>query len=94
MIKIEQDGFYLNAMGEILHIEIRVDGVPEDDNGFIYSENGKSENGEFEPLDSDYDLIGYIPPELHYNILKTIKSYHKNESYKSFVDREFKKRTK
>lgn len=33
MIKIEQDGFYLNAMGEILHIEIRiVDGIPEDDN--------------------------------------------------------------
>ena len=44
--------------------------------------------------DSQYDLIGYIPPELHYSILKTINEYHKNESYKSFVDREFKKRTK
>lgn len=87
MIKIEQDGFYLNAMGEIIHIEIRGDGTPEDDNGYIYLENGLF----LDSINSDYDLIGYIPKELHYNILKTINNYHKNESYKSFIDREFKK---
>ena len=88
MIKIEEDGFYLNAMGEIIHIEVRGDGIPEDDSGNRYDINGA-----YVPDcgNSDYDLIGYIPLELHYNILKTIKSYHKNESYKSFIDKEFKK---
>lgn len=73
MIKIEQDGFYLNAMGEILHIEVKGDGVFVDENGNIYKENGRfgeSNNN------SDYDLIGYIPPELHYEILRMIKDYH------------------
>lgn len=91
MIKIEQDGFYLNAMGEVVYIEIRGDGLIYDENVNIYKENGRfgeSNNN------SDYDLIGYIPPELHYNILKTIRSYHKNESYKSFIDKEFKKDNK
>lgn len=87
MIKIEEDGFYLNAMGEILHIELRSDGTPEDDDGNIYNLNGRY----IECESGNYDLIGYIPPELHYNILKTINNYHKNESYKSFIDREFKK---
>ena len=40
MIKIEQDGFYLNAIGEILHIEKRDDGIPKDDNGHKYGEDG------------------------------------------------------
>ena len=88
MVKIEQDGFYLNAMGEIVKIELRVDGLIYDESGNMFYINGESYD------DSQYDLIGYIPPELHYSILKTINEYHKNESYKSFVDREFKKRTK
>lgn len=91
MIKIEEDGFYLNAMGEIIHIGIRGDGLIYDENVNIYKENGRfgeSNNN------SDYDLIGYIPKELHFHILKTIKSYHKNESYKSFIDIEFKKDNK
>ena len=88
MVKIEQDGFYLNAMGEIVKIELRVDGLIYDESGNMFYINGESYD------DSQYDLIGYIPPELHYSILKTINEYHKNESYKSFVDKEFKKRTK
>lgn len=87
MIKIEQDGFYLNAMGEILHIEIIGDGDYLDENGNKYSINGVFGGSN----NSDYDLIAYIPKELHYNILKIINNYHKNESYKSFIDREFKK---
>ena len=88
MIKIEQDGFYLNAMGEILKIEIIVDGTIEDECGNNYSKDGVFKYNE------NYNLIGYIPKELHYNILKTINSYHKNENYKSFIDKEFKKETK
>lgn len=89
MIKIEQDGFYLNAMGEIVHIKIRSDGIPKDEFGMKYTSDGK-----YCSVPSPYDLIAYIPKELHYNILKTINNYHKNESYKSFIDREFNKEIK
>ena len=61
-------------MGEIVHIEIRGDGVLEDENGNIYKKNGI-----FGVNNPDYDLIGYIPKELHYNILKTINNYYKNK---------------
>ena len=87
MIKIEQDGFYLNAMGEIIHIEIRGDGTPEDENGYTYLENGSF----LDSINPDYDLIGYIPKELHYGILQKIDNYHKSNSYKEFVNREFEK---
>ena len=87
MIKIEQDGFYLNAMGEIIHIEIRGDGTLEDENGYTYLENGSF----LDSINPDYDLIGYIPKELHYGILQKIDNYHKSNSYKEFVNREFEK---
>ena len=90
MIKIEKGGFYLNVNGEIVKISKRSDGFFEDENGYTYNENGLF----LGCSTSNYDLIAYIPKELHYNILKTINEYHKNESYKSFVDKEFKKRTK
>lgn len=90
MIKIEQDGFYLNAIGEIVRIELRGDGTPQDENGFKYRKDGICLGS---PT-SEYNLIGYIPKGLHYSVLKTIKSYHKNESYKSYIDREFKKEIK
>ena len=56
MIKIEQDGFYLNAQGEILNIELREDGIPFDDTGMKYTLDGK-----YCSVTSPYDLIGYIP---------------------------------
>ena len=87
MIKIEQDGFYLNAMGEILNIKI-TDNFAEDENSNLCTLDGKC----YGNAPDKYDLIGYIPPELHYSILKTINGYHKNESYKSFVDKGFKRR--
>lgn len=87
MIKIEQDGFYLNAMGEIIHIETRGDGYFLDENGNKYSINGVFGGGN----NSDYDLIAYIPKELHYGILQKIDNYHKSNSYKEFVNREFEK---
>lgn len=90
MIKIEQDGFYLNAIGEILHIEIRDDGIPKDDNGYKYREDGSF----LDCSNSDYDLIAYIPKELHYSVLKTINNYYKIEDCKMFIVKEFKKETK
>ena len=76
MIKIEEDGFYLNAMGEIVKIELRVDGLIYDESGNIFYANGESYD------DSQYDLIGYIPKELHYKILKMITDYHLSGSNK------------
>ena len=37
---VEQDGFYLNALGEILKIEIKDDGIPTDKNGNKYIVDG------------------------------------------------------
>lgn len=89
MIKIEQDGFYLNAMGEIICIK-EVMGEYFDGNLNLYLADGTFEDGGRQM----YDLIAYIPKELHYRLLNMIKSYHKNESVKSFIDIEFKKDTK
>lgn len=85
MIKIEQDGFYLNAQGEILKIELLINGVPADESGNLYNLSGR--HIESEP--GKYDLIGYIPKELHYGILQKIDNYHKSNSYKEFVNRGF-----
>ena len=74
MIKIEQDGFYLNAMGEIVKIELRVDGLIYDESGNMFYVGGESYD------DSQYDLIGYIPKELHYEILKMITDYNLGKS--------------
>jgi hypothetical protein len=83
---VEQDGFYLNAMGEIVHIEIRGDGIPFDEAGMKYTLDG-----EYCSVPSPYDLIGYIPKELHYGILQKIDNYHKSNSYKKIVNMEFEK---
>ena len=71
----------------IFTIEIRGDGTPEDENGYTYLENGSF----LDSINPDYDLIGYIPKELHYGILQKIDNYHKSNSYKEFVNREFEK---
>ena len=83
---VEQDGFYLNAMGEILKIEIMIDGSIEDENGNLYNLDGRyieSESGK-------YDLIGYIPKELHYRLLESINSYYTCKPVKSFINNLYK----
>ena len=87
MIKIEQDGFYLNAMGEIVHIERRGDGYFLDENGNKYSINGVFGGGN----NSDYDLIAYIPKELHYRILQRINNYHTVDATKIHINEMYKK---
>lgn len=81
-MQIEQDGFYLNAIGEILKIDIRGDGDFLDENGNKYSMNGVFGSGN----NSDYDLIAYTPKELHYRILKAINDYHTCEPVKTFIN--------
>ena len=86
MIKIEQDGFYLNAMGEIIHIKTRGDGYFLDENGNKYSINGVFGGGN----NSDYDLIAYIPKELHYRLLESINGYHTCKPVKTFINKLYK----
>lgn len=81
MIKIEQDGFYLNAMGEILKIEIKDDGIPTDKNGNKYIVDGTFS------YNNKYDLIGYIPKELHYRLLESINGYHTCKPVETFIDK-------
>lgn len=85
-MKIEQDGYYLNAQGEILKIELLINGVPADESGNLYNLSGR--HIESEP--GKYDLIGYIPPELHYHILKIINNYHTCEPVKTFINKLYK----
>lgn len=84
---VEQDGFYLNAQGEILKIEIMTDGSIKDESGNIYLLDGRhivvSELGK-------YDLIGYIPKELHYRLLESINGYYTCEPIKTFIDNFYK----
>ena len=86
MIKIEEDGFYLNGIGEILYIKEVVKEYL-DENGNAYLIDGTFVEG----FTGQYSLIGYIPKELHYYLLNTIKSYHSNNQVKNFIDREFKR---
>lgn len=86
MIKIEQDGFYLNAMGEIIHIKTRGDGYFLDENGYTYLENGSF----LDSINPDYDLIGYIPKELHYRLLESINGYHTCKPVKTFINKLYK----
>ena len=85
MIKIEQDGFYLNARGEILNIELRGDGIPFDEAGMKYTSDGK-----YCSVPSPYDLIGYIPKELHYRLLESINGYHTCKPVKTFINKLYK----
>lgn len=86
-MKIEQDGFYLNAIGEILKIKIRGDGIPEDEGGTQYTSDGRY----IEDKLGNYDLIGYIPKELHYGILQRINNYHTVDAIKIHINEMYKK---
>ena len=93
---INKDGFYLNAMGEILRIEETANGEFLDESGNEYNKDGKfgGFNNETDDLDCKYDLIGFVPKELHYYILKAIENYHTNSDFKSldfkrFVDESY-----
>ena len=86
-MKIENDGYYLNAQGEILKIELLINGFPADESGTLYNLSGRHIEGE----PGKYDLIGHIPQELHYHLINTIKSYHTSKSFERFINREFNK---
>ena len=85
---VEQEGFYLNAMGEILHIQIRDENIAVDENGNIYTRNGVFKYAN----NLDYDLIGYIPKELHYRLLESINGYYTCEPIKTFIDNFYKRK--
>lgn len=83
-MKLEVGEFYLSANGEVIKIKGRIDSPYPfmDTNSKTYLENGIYE----ENSPSDYDLIAHIPKELHFDIIKTIKAYHSDNSIKEYID--------
>ena len=81
-MKLEVGEFYLSASGEV----IKIDTFKED--SFIsntkdsFFKNGLYINGE----KHKFDLIAHIPKELHFDIIKTIKAYHSDNSIKEYID--------
>lgn len=83
-LKLEVGEFYLSASGEIININGKDGDMFLDTNS-----NGYFLNGNVRPKDktSVYDLIAHIPKELHYDIIKTIISYHTDgNSIKKCID--------
>lgn len=87
-MKLEVGEFYLNANGEIIKIvEIHINNSNTefyDSNSNSYSENGKFYIESI--VESCIDLIAHIPKELHFDIIKTIKAYHSDNSIKEYID--------
>ena len=92
---INEDGLYLNAMGEILKISKTSYGEFLDESGNEYNQNGRfgDFSSESDDIDCKFDLIGFVPKELHCHILKVIKTYHTNSDAKRFVDKVYKENT-
>lgn len=86
-MKIEVNEYYLNASGAIINI-IKInkhENAFEDNFGKVYLTDGKDAN--YHIIKSDKDLIVHIPKALHYDLLKRIESYHTNDSYKRYCDK-------
>ena len=83
-MKLEVSEFYLSAAGEVIKIESKTDSAYPfmGTNSKTYLENGIYE----ENYQSDYDLIAHIPKELHFDIIRTIKAYHSDNSTKEYID--------
>lgn len=82
-MKLEVGEFYLTDSKEIVFIERK------DNDGFFVDtdENRYKENGTLSMFQSsEFDLIAHIPKELHFDIIKTIKAYHSDNSIKEYID--------
>jgi len=84
---IEQLGYYLKANGAICKIE-SIDDTNEDmDECYDDMQRSYYPSGRYYPdEESKLDLIAYIPPALHFEILRVIEAYHTQDSFKSIID--------
>lgn len=80
-MKLEVGEFYLSASGEVIEIIIKRSNMFED----VYL-NSFFEDGICDGDVRDFDLIAHIPKELHFDIIKTIKTYHSDNSTKEYID--------
>ena len=79
-MEFKENGFYLNAQGEILYTER----WEYDDEGCYCGEGSPSQ----------YDLIASVPEELHYEICRVIMEYHTNKEFKYIIDKNFEQNNK
>ncbi len=86
-MKLQVGEFYLSASGEIVNINGK--------DGYMFLDTSSNRyflNGHVRPKDklSAYDLIAHIPKELHYDIIKRIKTYHIHSGIRDAIDTNYK----
>ena len=88
-MKIEVGEYYLSANGNIVKIikqrlptSLLVSNID-----VLHKSDGTVNNG----FDREYDLIAHIPKELHYDIIKRIKTYHIHSGIRDAIDANYKR---
>ena len=87
-MKLEVGEFYLSANGNITKI-IECTDCEELQDEYNYKSNDNEwyrHDGNYGENNSEKDLIAHIPKELHFDIIKTIKAYHSDNSIKEYID--------
>lgn len=81
-MKLEVGEFYLTEDGRIIKItENKQKDLFLDSDDYFYNEIGVNEI-----INTNRNLIAHIPKELHYDIIRTIKAYHTDNTIKEHID--------
>lgn len=81
-MKIEVGELYLTEDGRIIKIdENKQKDLFLDSDDYFYNEIGVNDI-----INTNRNLIAHIPKELHFDIIKTIKAYHSDNSTKEYID--------
>ena len=84
---IEQLGYYLKANGTICKIKEIDETEVGRDNCYDDMIRSYYSDGRYYPDEqSDRDIIAYIPPALHYEMLRVIEAYHTAYRFKTIID--------
>ena len=84
-MKLEVGEYYLNAKGEIIKIDDKVN-VSSMYPFRSYCSYSFKEDGKYSENATELDLIAHIPKELHFDIIRTIKAYHTDNTIKEYID--------
>lgn len=85
-MKLEVGEFYLTEDGRIIKItENKQKDLFLDSDDYFYNEIGVNEI-----INTNRNLIAHIPKELHYDIIKRIKTYHIHSGIRDAIDTNYK----
>ena len=81
-MKLKVREFYLTEDGRIIKIaDERGKDLFLDSDDYFYNEIGVNEI-----INTNRNLIAHIPKELHFDIIRTIKAYHTDNTIKEYID--------